>query len=123
MISASNNHQRFVRGILEDDLAFAGYAQDNWVAAQRYQDSSWPELVTLWASFNRHLARVMTAAPESVRLRHRARHNLQQIAFDIPAADEPATLDYLMADYVRHLRHHIQQISAATNSREPEHAQ
>ena len=46
--SASNNHQRFVRAQLQDDLVFPGYAQDEWVAAQRYQDGPWRELLELW---------------------------------------------------------------------------
>ena len=31
--SAANNHQRFVRGQLQDDLVFLGYAQEDWVAS------------------------------------------------------------------------------------------
>ena len=71
--SATNNHQRFVRARWQQDLVFAGYDQDGWVEAQRYQDAPWQELVTLWASYNRHLARVMAAAPASLRqtLAHR----------------------------------------------------
>ena len=110
--SASNNHQRFVRAAFQDDLVFAGYAQDEWVRVQRYQEESWSELVTLWASFNRHLAHVMAALPESVRLRHRARHNAQEVAFRPPAAGD-ATLDYFMRDYVAHLQHHLRQIFPA----------
>jgi hypothetical protein len=30
--SASNNHQRFVRANFADDLIFAGYDQEKWVA-------------------------------------------------------------------------------------------
>ena len=36
--SASNNHGRFVRAQLQDDLIFAGYDQEEWVRAQRYQE-------------------------------------------------------------------------------------
>jgi hypothetical protein len=107
--SASNNHQRFVRGQLQDDLVFPGYAQDAWVAAQHYQDAPWDELVTLWRTFNLHLVRVMAAVPEEVRLRPRARHTLHQIGFAI-APDAPARLDDLMSDYVVHLLHHLRQI-------------
>ena len=32
--SASNNHQRFVRAADQNDLVFAGYAQDDWVDRQ-----------------------------------------------------------------------------------------
>ena len=62
--SASNNHQRFVRASFQDDLVFAGYDQDRWVAMQRYQEARWEDLLTLWASFNRHLARVMASDPD-----------------------------------------------------------
>ena len=117
--SASNNHQRFVRAAFQDDLVFAGYAQDDWVALQRYQEASWSELVTLWGSFNRHLAHVMATLPESVRLRRRARHNLQEIAFRPPAAESDATLDYFMRDYVAHLQHHLRQIFPAEAATAP----
>src|ERR1041384_6091519 len=73
--SASNNHQRFVRARWQDDLVFPGYAQDDWVAAQGYADAPRRELVTLWATYNRHLARVMDAAPAAVRERPHTRHN------------------------------------------------
>jgi uncharacterized damage-inducible protein DinB len=108
--SASNNHQRFVRARWQEDLVFPGYDQDGWVEAQRYQDAAWPELVTLWASYNRHLARVMAATPAPIRQAARARHNFDRIAYRPVAPDQPATLEYFMDDYVGHLDHHLQQI-------------
>ncbi len=108
--SASNNHQRFVRAQFVDHLEFAGYDQDAWVTAQRYDDASWPELVALWRSFNLHLARVMEAVPDDVRLRPRARHALHRIAWRTVPASEPTTLDYFMDDYVGHLEHHLGQV-------------
>jgi uncharacterized damage-inducible protein DinB len=108
--SASNNHQRFVRAMFQDDLVFLGYMQDKWVAVQRYQDMPWSDLVTLWASFNRHLARYMAAIPEDARLKRHARHNLDVLASNAVPATEPATLDYFMSDYVWHLHHHLKQI-------------
>jgi hypothetical protein len=109
--SAANNHQRFVRAQFQDDLIFTGYAQAEWVQAQRYQDAPWQSLVVLWREYNVHLARVMDATPETVRLRERRRHNLQQIALNPVAEHTPATLDYLMRDYVVHLHHHLRQVS------------
>ena len=44
--SAVNNHARFVRAQLQDDLVFPGYDQDGWVRVQRYDERSWPALVT-----------------------------------------------------------------------------
>jgi hypothetical protein len=107
--SASNNHQRFVRGQLQEDLVFVGYEQDAWVATQRYQEAPWHELVTLWRAYNQHLVRVMAAVPDDVRLRPRARHTLAEIGFEI-SAEGPARLDDLMRDYVAHLLHHMRQI-------------
>lgn len=108
--SASNNHQRFVRGQFQDDLIFEGYAQDDWVNAGRYQEAPWEDLVTLWRTFNLQIARVIEAVPDDTRLRPRLRHNLDQIGFDQVAQGEPASLDHLMRDYVRHLEHHLAQI-------------
>ena len=108
--SASNNHQRFVRAQFQEDLVFPGYAQDAWVSAQKYRDAPWSELLELWRSFNLHIARVMEATPEEQRLRARIRHNLHELAWQPIPRDEPATLDYFMADYVAHLKHHLNQI-------------
>ncbi|MFN8666890.1 MAG: DinB family protein [Gemmatimonadaceae bacterium] len=108
--SASNNHQRFVRATWQPHLVFDGYAQDGWVELQRYQDASWDELITLWASFNRHLSRVMASVPEDVRTKVHAEHNLDRVAFRAPATPQDATLAYFMADYVDHLEHHLRQV-------------
>jgi hypothetical protein len=111
--SASNNHQRFVRAQFQEDLVFAGYDQDAWVRVQQYQESPWSELVTLWRTFNLHLARVMIAVPESQRQKSRCRHNLDALAWRAVPRDQPATLDYFMSDYVGHLRHHLRQVLGA----------
>ena len=108
--SASNNHQRFVRAQFQDELTFAGYDQDAWVARQKYQDAPWAELVTLWAGFNRHLARVMVSVPDGARTKAFTRHNLHELAWQPVPASEPATLDYFMQDYVGHVKHHLRQI-------------
>jgi DinB family protein len=108
--SASNNHQRFVRATWQDDLVFPGYEQDEWVRLQDYQHAPWSELVTLWAAFNNHMARLMGAIPEDVRTRERTRHNLDDLAWRPVPASQPVTLDYFMEDYVGHLEHHLRQI-------------
>jgi hypothetical protein len=108
--SASNNHQRFVRAADQNHLVFAGYEQDKWVARQQYQTTPWIEVITLWRLYNGHIARVMSAIPRDVRSRLTIRHNLDQIAFHPHPDDEPATLEYLMNDYVDHLEHHLAQV-------------
>ena len=108
--SASNNHQRLVRAQFKEDLVFQGYEQDAWVRVQAYQDEPWPLLVNLWKFYNLHLAHVCRRAPESERLRARREHNLHEIGWVPVAAEEPATLEYMMRDYVAHLKNHLRQI-------------
>ena len=107
--SAANNHQRFVRGQLQDDLVFLGYAQDDWVRVQDYAHAPWADLVALWRLYNLHLARVMELAPADRRLSPRARHNIEEIGFAAPV-EATASLDGIMLDYVEHLLHHLRQI-------------
>ena len=97
--SAANNIQRFVRAALAGRLAFPDYEQDAWVALQRYRQRPWRELVGLFEALNRHVAHVM-----------------ESVAADRLAApcviddSAPVTLEWLMQDYVRHMRHHLAQI-------------
>lgn len=108
--SAANNHQRFVRAQFQDDLVFDGYAQDEWTAAQGYDDASWPRLVELWRLYNLHLLHVVSRIPEEQLRRPRHPHTLHRIAWELVEEHEPATLEYLVRDYVGHLKHHLGQL-------------
>jgi hypothetical protein len=119
--SAANNHARFVRAQFEPGLVFPGYAQEDWVRVQHYQEQDWPALVTLWAAYNRHLANVIARVPREVAERQHTRHNLDEVAWTPVPKDRPATLAYFMSDYVAHLEHHLRQIWAmdAATARAP----
>jgi hypothetical protein len=108
--SATNNHARFVLAQIKDDLVFPGYDQNNWVAVQHYQQASWSRLVDLWRAYNLHLLHVMNTTPAEKLNRRCAAHSFQQIAFETVKESEPSTLEYLMKDYVVHLKHHLHQI-------------
>jgi DinB superfamily len=97
--SAANNHQRFVRAQLDKELAFPGYEQEGWVAVQHYQAENWSTLIDLWRSYNRHLLHVMAHVPAG-KLSHRC----------VVGSNKPVTLEFLMKDYVDHLKHHLRQI-------------
>ncbi len=97
--SAFNNHQRFVRAQLADALDTAGYAQDDWVRVQGYAEADWGALVALWEGVNRHLARVMARIPAA------------SLATPIRIGGQPAvTLEFVVADYLRHVEHHLAQV-------------
>jgi hypothetical protein len=97
--SASNNHQRFVRAALQGKLVFPGYAQDSLVDLQRFREMEWKFLTEFWANYNRFLAHVISALP-------------LEAASVICAVGEnpPATLEWVVQDYVAHLKHHLNQI-------------
>jgi hypothetical protein len=102
--SASNNHQRFVRMQLQPDIGAFVYQQMEWNLAQKYQMESWPDLVQLWHFYNKHLAHVIEHV-DAGSLTH---------ACDI-GSPTPATLSFIMEDYVRHVRHHLGQILGGTS--------
>jgi hypothetical protein len=98
--SASNNHQRFVLAQLAGELAFPGYAQNDWVRIQGYADEEWARVVDMWCALNRHLAHIVSRIPaEKLQTRCRIGDNA------------PMTLEALIADYVRHLEHHLEQLA------------
>jgi hypothetical protein len=114
--SAANNHQRFVRAQFTNDLDFPGYDQEQWVRAQAYQDEDWPALIHLWKSYNDHLAHFIAHIPPQVLQQPRWPHSLDRIAWKTISAAEPATLEYLIRDYIGHLNDHVKQILHAVES-------
>jgi hypothetical protein len=99
--SAANNIQRFVRAAAADPLVFPGYDQNAWVAVNQYRSRPWTELVDLWIGLNRQVAHLIESVPAG-RLPTTCRIGDNQ----------PATLEWLIRDYVTHLRHHLSQILA-----------
>lgn len=108
--SAANNHARFVLGQLKDDLVFPGYDQNGWVETNHYQEAPWTQLIDLWRAYNVHLHHVMGHAAKQKLNTPCTLHTLQEIAFKTVPQAEPVTLEYLMKDYVDHLKHHLNQI-------------
>ena len=100
--SASNNHQRFVRAMLQPSLDFPSYDQEGNIRVQAVQEADWVLLISLWAAYNRYLAHLIAHIPPS--------------QLDMPCrigAGEPVTLGFLASGYLTHLRHHLRQIGVA----------
>ena len=100
--SASNNHQRFVRAVLQDSLDFPAYDQDGNIRVQAPQDADWALLVSLWAAYNRYLAHIISRLPTS---------KLDTVCRI--GANKPVTLGFIAEDYLTHLLHHLRQVGAA----------
>ena len=77
---------------------------------QHYQQASWSQLVELWRAYNLHLLHVMSHTSQEKLNNRCTQHSLQTIAFETVSEAEPVTLEYLMKDYVVHLKHHLSQI-------------
>ena len=97
--SASNNHQRFVRAQMSSEIKLPGYEQEAWVATQRYQSVSWENLLQLWKAYNTHLLHVVSGVPDE---------RLKGLCFI--GEHPPVTLEYLIQEYITHLKHHLDQI-------------
>jgi hypothetical protein len=97
--SAGNNQQKFVRMMAQKHLDFVGYQQNHWVDSQKYVGTDWPELVNFWNSFNLHLAHIIENA------------DAEKLSNTIIIEDAgPFTLEFVMTDYLEHLKHHLKQI-------------
>jgi DinB superfamily len=100
--SASNNHQRFVRALLQDEIHLPTYDQEGNVRVQRYQEMQWGQLVGFWESYNRFLAHVLAGVPKA------------KLSTPCYIGNNPKmTLEELAEDYVRHLQHHLDQCVSA----------
>ncbi len=97
--SASNNHQRFVRAVYSSAEEFPLYQQDDWVRVQQYNNSTWQMLINLWSNYNRHLSDLIERIPEESKA--------SLCNFGEP---QPVALEFVVTDYLRHLRHHISQL-------------
>jgi hypothetical protein len=99
--SAANNHMRFVRAALEPDYQGPSYKQEEWVKIHGYRDMPWDFLVTFWFQYNTLLADLVERIPP------------EKFATLCTIGDgEPASLGFVIEDYVRHMRHHLDHILA-----------
>ena len=97
--SATNNHQRFVRGVEQKGGAFPSYSQDFLVKLQRANEAEWSLVIALWASYNRYLAHILSGLPPEA----------QECSCTV-GDSKPMTVLFVAEDYVEHLKHHLKQI-------------
>ncbi len=97
--SACNNQMKFVRLLREEQVQVSGYQQDDWVALQQYHKAPWADVLQLWLCYNRHLAHVIQHIPAPA-------HSHELYVDGVG----PFRLDFIVPDYVEHLKHHLLQI-------------
>ena len=101
--SACNNQQKFVRTMDEDGLEFPGYKQDFWIASQKYNSANWSGLLALWHAYNLHIAHIIE-------------HVDPKLLSNSVTIDDHGTftLEFIMKDYLDHMKHHLLQILPKT---------
>lgn len=95
--SATNNHQRFVRGQFEDRPKIT-YDQNRWNKYNFYQQIDGRQIIDFWTVYNRQILEL---------IRRISNDNLQ---LECLVGDKLLTLDFLINDYVEHLEHHLKQV-------------
>ena len=98
--SAMINLQRFVRCTYEENFKLI-YEQDEWVAAHRYQEMDTGMLLELWRLLNAQIARVLNSYPTD-RWQAQCDSSKKEVGLH--------TVEWLAADYLCHLRVHLNQI-------------
>jgi len=100
--SAANNRQRFVRAATEGKYEGPKYAQDAWVVAHGYANQSWETLLGWWEAEHEILIAVVDGIPEE-------RLEAKCVVGDA----EAVSLRFLIEDYIRHQKLHLNQLLAA----------
>jgi len=100
--SAANNHHRFIKiQFMPQPFFVEGYAQNDWVRIQNYNEKDSQQLVNLWKVYNEHILFIMQNTPEE---------NLNIKINGKNPFENADTLFFLMKDYVDHMDHHLKQI-------------
>jgi hypothetical protein len=94
--SAQNNLRRFICGQYESVPPKITYRQDFWVNANQYQNRPAESVIDLWQLINTQIIIVLASMPTD-------KYSAQA------ETSELHTLEWLADDYVKHLKHHLNQ--------------
>lgn len=102
--SAHNNLRRFVVGQYEQQPNII-YDQDFWVSANDYQHMPDDDVIALWQLLNERIIAVLNKMPVE---------NYERTCDTGKISPSMHTVRWLAADYVKHLKHHLNQIIAGS---------
>jgi hypothetical protein len=100
--SAANNRQRVVRASIHGRFTGPDYAQAEWVSAHGYSELTWATLLQWWEVEHEILAAAVDHVPEE-----------RLDAVCVIGENAPVTLRFVIEDYFRHQRWHLQQLNAS----------
>jgi hypothetical protein len=99
--SAHNNLRRFICGQYESSSPHIVYNQDFWVAANNYSTANPEHLIQLWRLLNERICAILEAMPVA---------NYARQCNSGKEAPELHSLSSYAEDYIKHLKHHLNQI-------------
>ena len=99
--SAQNNLRRFICGQYEAVPSKIVYDHDHWVTLNAYQQAESKEIIALWVLLNKRIASVLEKMPSI------SYSNLSDTGKNSISTH---SLEWLASDYVKHLKHHLNQI-------------
>src|SRR3954469_17821117 len=99
--SAQSNLRRFVCGQYELSPPNITYDQNFWVTANDYEHAPKEDVILLWKLINRRIAAILKNMPPE---------NYDRECDTGKQSVQLHTLAWLADDYVRHMKHHLNQI-------------
>lgn len=99
--SGHNNLRRFICGQYESAPPKVIYEQDFWVNANGYQNVSQQEVIEQWSTINDRISAVLLNMPKE---------NYSKLCDTGKGEVQLRSLEWLAADYVKHMKHHLNQI-------------
>jgi hypothetical protein len=97
--SAANNRARFINAALAGQYAGPSYDGPGWVELGGYAGMPWADVVDLWKTLNHALVVVLERIPPG------------RLSAQCRIGDAgPVTLEFVIADYILHMRHHLDHI-------------
>jgi hypothetical protein len=107
--SASNNHQRFVRLQLAQNVELPGYEAEQWVTASDIRLMKFGQLILFWKLYNEYLIELIGNIQKDSLAHTWQREN----------GGSPLPLEFLVSDYYSHMKVHesmIADIAAAAEN-------
>ena len=99
--SAQNNLRRFVCGQYESTPPRIIYDQDFWVSSNNYKKAKKESIIQLWKLLNERICDILETMPLS---------NYKKECNTGRDNEQLRTLHWLAEDYVKHMKHHLNQI-------------
>lgn len=99
--SAQNNLRRFIVGQYEANPPHIVYDQDVWVKVNQYQNMTSMDVIVLWMLVNFRICEVLENMPAA---------NYSKQCNTGKDAIQLYTLEWLAVDYIKHMKHHVNQI-------------